>query len=150
MVFAESRTGARFRECRVHRRDAARDDTRNVVTLVKSRGKGAADKFAGTCYTCGKVGHRTTKCRFAEEMQGHGVKWTSTIGGGGNDRVLHLKTHTHKGYGKIRDKCNFENFTWQGDGKNKFKKQDMSNGPGESRSGNSLKNDGEDETEKLT
>ena len=53
MAYHEPRTAAMLRESQVQRHDAM-----DMDTPVKSSGKGGADRFAGTCFNCGKVGHR--------------------------------------------------------------------------------------------
>ena len=46
LAFIESRTGSRMTETKVHKHD-------------KGKGK---NKFSGSCYICGKVGHEATEC----------------------------------------------------------------------------------------
>ena len=77
VAYAESRNGATFRKSPAQRHDAARDDALDVNTVVRSRGKGAADKFAGPCV-------RSADCWSSRETDGSGAKGGSRIGGHGS------------------------------------------------------------------
>ena len=59
LAFIESRTGSRMTETKVHKHDKIRDDPMDLDSVVKGKGK---NKFSGSCYICGKVGHKATEC----------------------------------------------------------------------------------------
>ena len=79
--------GATFRKSGAQRHDAARDDALDVNTLVKSRGKRVADKFAGPCV-------RSVDCWSSGGTEGSGAKGCSRIGGHGihSENLTRAKT----------------------------------------------------------
>ena len=50
---------SRMTETQVHKHDITRDDPMDLNSVVKGKGK---NKFSGSCYICGKVGHKATEC----------------------------------------------------------------------------------------
>ena len=59
LAFIESRTRSRMTETKVHKHDKILDDPMDLDAVVMCKGK---NKFSGSCYICGKVGHKATEC----------------------------------------------------------------------------------------
>ena len=69
LAFIESRTGSRMTETKVHKHDKIRDDSMDVDSVVKGKGK---NKFSGSCYICGRVGHKFTECWSRDRVSNKG------------------------------------------------------------------------------
>ena len=72
VTYVESRIGGRIREARVQHHDRARDhhhqhhDPMEVDSLSKGKSKGKGNQqFQGSCFKCGKPGHKSAECRSA-------------------------------------------------------------------------------------
>ena len=59
LAFIESRTDSRMTETKVQKHDKIRDYPMDLDSVVKGKSK---NKFSGSCYICGKVGHKATEC----------------------------------------------------------------------------------------
>ena len=69
LAFIESRTGSRMTETKVHKHDKIRDDPMDVDSVVKGKGR---NKFSGSCYICGRVGHKSTECWSRDRVSNKG------------------------------------------------------------------------------
>ena len=88
VAFIESRTGSRMTETKVHKHDKIRDDPMDLDSVVKGKGK---NKFSGSCYICGKVGHKATECwsRDRASNKGSGRNPSAMCVGGKIRRLFH-------------------------------------------------------------
>ena len=86
LAFIESRTGSRMTETKVHKHDKIRDDPMDLDSVVKGKGK---NKFSGSCYICGKVGHKSTECwsRDRASNKGSGRNQSANVTSSGKRQV---------------------------------------------------------------
>ena len=144
MAFAASRIGARFRECRVQRRDRACDDPMVVDTLVKSSWTGSCwevcwnvlqlDKLDTDLRSVGLSSRRRTDI---------GAKGASRRGGGGggSNATSHEK---REGHGKSNDNSILESSRGRVMARVKRKGNGKRNDESDyRRNGNSSEDDGE-------
>ena len=93
LTFIESRTGSR--------NDKIRDDPMDVDSVVKGKGK---NKFSGSCYICGRVGHKSTErwSRDRVSNKGSGKTQDANVSSPGKGKSIG-KGHS-KGQGKGKGK----------------------------------------------
>ena len=107
LAFIESRTGSRMTETKVHKHDKIRDDPMDLDSVVKGKGK---PKFSGSCYICGKIGHKSTECWSRDRVsnKGSGRNQNANVTSSGKGKSVGkgaegAKVHP-KGQGKSKGK----------------------------------------------
>ena len=128
MAFIESRTGSRMTETKVHKHDKFRDDPMDLDSVVKSKGK---NKFSGSCYFCGKVGHKATECwsRDRASNKGPGRNPSANVTSSGKGKSVGQGTEGEKGHRKGQGKSKSKG---KGKGKSKGRKAFQSGRPADS------------------
>ena len=101
LAFIESGTGSRMTETKVHKHDKIRDDPMDLDSVVKGKGK---NKFPGSCYICGRVGHKSTECWSRDRVsnKGSGRTQNANVSSPGKSKSIG-KGHP-KGQGKGKGK----------------------------------------------
>ena len=103
LAFIESRTGSRMTETKVQKHDKIRDDPMDLDSVVKGKGK---NKFSGSCYICGKVGHKATECwsRDRDSNKGSGRNQSANVTFSGKGKSVGQGTEGVKGHPKGQGK----------------------------------------------
>ena len=114
LAFIESRTGSRMTETKVHKHDKIRDDPMDLDCVVKGKGK---NKFSGSCYICGKVGHKATECwsRDRASNKGSGRNQSANVTSSGKGKSQGKNKCKGKGKEKSKrpaDSLEFEEEPW--------------------------------------
>ena len=128
LAFIESRTGSRMTETKVHKHDKIRDDPMDLDSVVEGKGK---NKFSGSCYICGKVGHKSTECwsRDRASNKGSGRNPSANVTSLGKGKSVGQGTEGVKGHPKGQGKRKSKG---KGKGKSKGRKGFQSGRPADS------------------
>ena len=115
-------------ETKVHKHDKIRDDPMDLDSEVKGKGK---NKFSGSCYICGKVGHKSTECwsRDRASNKGSGRNPSANVTSPGKGKSVGQGTEGVKGHPKCQGKSKSKG---QGKWKSKGRKGFQSGRPADS------------------
>ena len=88
----------------MHKHDKIRDDPMDLDSVVKGKGK---NKFSGSCYICGKVGHKATECwsRDTASNKSSGRNQSANEASSGKGKSVGQGTEGVKGHPKARAKA---------------------------------------------